>query len=144
MGGHPLYQPKAFYSKSKHGHVLSPCDTHPPPPVPPCLLPQNLSPKVIAGFKYQKLKVSRHINLDMVLKWLHVMKYYTVSTSKKVRSLHSKDDHENEPSKVVIFILPGSDTYLVDVCFMDEMAGFCFSMIIVLGEDNSDISNLPR
>ena len=80
----------------------------------------------------------------MVLEQLHAMNYYTVSTLKKVRSLHSKEDHENEPSKVVIYILPGSDTYLVDVCFVDEMAGFCFSVIVVLGEDNSDISNLPR
>ena len=33
--------------------------THPPPPVPPFLLTQNLSPKDIAGSDIMKLKVSR-------------------------------------------------------------------------------------
>ena len=32
--------------------------THPPPPVPPFLLTQNLSPKDIAGSDIMKLKVS--------------------------------------------------------------------------------------
>ena len=32
--------------------------THPPPPVPPFLLTQNLSPKYIAGSDIMKLKVS--------------------------------------------------------------------------------------
>ena len=32
--------------------------THPPPPVPPFLLTQNLSPKGIAGSDIMKLKVS--------------------------------------------------------------------------------------
>ena len=32
--------------------------THPPPPVPPFLLMQNLSPKDIAGSDIMKLKVS--------------------------------------------------------------------------------------
>ena len=32
--------------------------THPPPPVPSCLLMQNLSPKDIAGSDIMKLKVS--------------------------------------------------------------------------------------
>ena len=32
--------------------------THPPPPVPPLLLMQNLSPKDIAGSYIMKLKVS--------------------------------------------------------------------------------------
>ena len=32
--------------------------THPPPPVPPILLTQNLSPKDIAGSDIMKLKVS--------------------------------------------------------------------------------------
>ena len=32
--------------------------THPPPPVPPFLLPQNVSPKDIAGSDITKLKVS--------------------------------------------------------------------------------------
>jgi len=32
--------------------------THSPPPVPPFLLTQNLSPKVIAGSDIMKLKVS--------------------------------------------------------------------------------------
>jgi len=32
--------------------------THPPPPVPPFLLMQNLSPKDIAGYDIMKLKVS--------------------------------------------------------------------------------------
>ena len=32
--------------------------THPPPPVPPLLLTQNLSPKDIAGCDIMKLKVS--------------------------------------------------------------------------------------
>jgi len=32
--------------------------THPPPPVPPFLLTQNLSPKDIAGSDVMKLKVS--------------------------------------------------------------------------------------
>ena len=32
--------------------------THPPPPVPPFLLAQNLSPKDIAGSDIRKLKVS--------------------------------------------------------------------------------------
>ena len=71
------------------------------------------------------------------------MKYYIESTLKKVRSLHSKEDHENEPSKVVIYILPGSDTYLVDVCFVDEMAGFCFSMIVVLGRTTQTLATFP-
>ena len=32
--------------------------THPPPPVPPFLLTQNLSPKDIAGSDIMKLKIS--------------------------------------------------------------------------------------
>jgi len=35
--------------------------THPPPPVPPFLLMQSLSPKDIAGSDIMKLKVSRRI-----------------------------------------------------------------------------------
>ena len=52
---------KTFLSRSPDTAMLfapSGC-THPPPPVPPFLLSQNLSPKDIAGCDIMKLKVSR-------------------------------------------------------------------------------------
>ena len=56
--------------------------THPPPPIPPFLLKQNLSPKDIAGCNIMKLKVSQHIYASLVDKGLklpiipHTFLYY--------------------------------------------------------------------
>ena len=45
--------------------------THPPPPVPPFLLSQNLSPKVIAGCDIMKLKVPSHLKTSLAGKGLN-------------------------------------------------------------------------
>jgi len=46
----------ASKDEPRRGHAV--CTTHPPPPIPPFLLMQNLSPKDIAGSDIMKLKVS--------------------------------------------------------------------------------------
>ena len=65
---------KTFQSQSPDAHMLfapSGC-THPPPPVPPFLLSQNLSPKDIAGCDIMKLKVSRCRYATLGLKGIYI------------------------------------------------------------------------
>ena len=51
--GHPSANQVASKDEPRRSHAV-----HPPPPVPPFLLTQNLSPKDIAGSDIMKLKVS--------------------------------------------------------------------------------------
>ena len=52
--GPPSAKQVASKDKPRRGHAVC---THPPPPVPPFLLTQNLSPKAIAGSDIMKLSL---------------------------------------------------------------------------------------
>jgi len=57
--GPPSANQVASKDEPRRGHAVCTFGcTHPPPPVPPFLLTQNLSPKDIAGSDIMKLKVS--------------------------------------------------------------------------------------
>jgi len=56
--------------------------THPPPPVPPFLLTQNLSPKDIAGSDIMKLKISFLLQMATFGKVL-------ISKAKKLVKIHA-------------------------------------------------------
>ena len=75
---------KTFLSRSPDTAVLfapSEC-THPPPPVPPFLLSQNLYPKDIAGCDIMKLKVSRCRYATLGLKGLY--NYHNLSSNQPI------------------------------------------------------------
>jgi len=56
--GPPRANQVASKDKPRRSHAVCTLQVHPPPPVPPFLLMQNLSPKNIAGSDIMKLKVS--------------------------------------------------------------------------------------
>jgi len=61
---------------------------HPPPPVPPFLLTQNISPKDIAG-RDIKLKISQHISVSLVGKGINqvIKSFRMIKASQTIKLL---------------------------------------------------------
>jgi len=97
---------KAFLQMSPYAAMLfAPIGcTHPPPPVPPFLFTQILSPKDIAGSDIMKPKVSRHYMKSLGRKGLIAIIKFTKFKQFLLGTLHLQHNVLHGNSKSMCFV----------------------------------------